>query len=93
MSLNNYMSRWQTRAYIGASTQNHSAMLASLLIMLTGGVDATEASISNWIKAGAAALGRGRKLITAQAVKSQDYAGIATKASECIERIREAREK
>jgi hypothetical protein len=35
----------------------------------------------------------GRKLITAQAVKDQDYDGIATKVSECIERIKKAREK
>ena len=86
MSLNSYMGRWQT-------TQNHSGRLASLLIMLPGGVDATKASISKWIKAGAAALGMGSKLITAQAVKDQDYHGIATKVSECIERIKKAREK
>ena len=61
--------------------------------MLTGGVDATKVSIGKWIKAGAAALGMGSKLITAQAVKGQDYDGIATKVSEFIERIKKAREK
>ena len=38
-------------------------------LMATGGVDATEASISEWIKAGAAAVGLGSKLISRQAVK------------------------
>ena len=93
MSLNNYIGRWQTTVYFGASTQDHSGRLASLLMMLRGGMDATEASISKWIKAGAAVLGMGSKLITAQAVKDQDYDGIATKVSECIERIKKAREK
>jgi len=61
--------------------------------MPTAGVDANEASISHWIKEGAAALGMDIKLITAQAVQDQGYDGIATKVSECIERIKKAREK
>jgi 2-keto-3-deoxy-6-phosphogluconate aldolase len=77
MSLNNHVGRWQTAVYFGASTQDHSGRLASLLIMPTGSVDATEASISGWIKAGTAALGIASKLITAQAVKDKDYDGIA----------------
>ena len=93
MSLNNYMGCWQTVVYFGASTQDFYGRLASLLIMPTGDVHATEASISKWIKAGAAALGMGRKLITTYAVKDQDYDGSATKVSECIERIKKAREK
>ncbi len=93
MSLNNHVGRWQTVVYFGASTQDHYGRLVSLLIMPTGGVDATEASIRKWIKADAAALRMGSKLITAQAVKDQDYDGIATKVSECIERIKKAREK
>ena len=62
-------------------------------LMPTGGVDATEASISEWIKAGAAVVGMGSKLITAQAVKDKDYDGIAKSASDCIEWIRSARGK
>ena len=46
MSLNNHVGRWQTVVYFGASTQDHHGRLASLLIMPTGGVDATEANIS-----------------------------------------------
>lgn len=62
-------------------------------LMPTGGVDATEASLSEWIKAGAAAVGMGSKLITKQAVNDKDYDGIAKKASDCIEWIKKAREK
>ena len=62
-------------------------------LMPTGGVDATEASVSEWIKAGAAAVGMGSKLITAQAVEDKDYDGIGRKASECIAWIKKARAK
>lgn len=62
-------------------------------LLPTGGVDATEASVSEWVKAGAAAVGMGSKLITKQAVKDRDYDGIAKKASDCIEWIKKAREK
>ena len=62
-------------------------------LMPTGGVDATESSISEWIKAGAAAVGMGGKLITARAVKDKDYDGIEKKASDCIGWIKKARVK
>jgi 2-dehydro-3-deoxyphosphogluconate aldolase/(4S)-4-hydroxy-2-oxoglutarate aldolase len=62
-------------------------------LMPTGGVDATEASVSEWIKAGAAAVGMGSKLITKQAVENRDYDGIVEKVTECIEWIKKAREK
>lgn len=60
-------------------------------LMPTGGVDATEASLGEWIRAGAAAVGMGSKLITAQAVKDKDYDGIAKKAFDCIGWIKKAR--
>jgi 2-dehydro-3-deoxyphosphogluconate aldolase/(4S)-4-hydroxy-2-oxoglutarate aldolase len=60
-------------------------------LMPTGGVDATETSVSEWIKAGAAAVGMGSKLITRQAVSDKDYDGIAKKASACIDWIKKAR--
>lgn len=62
-------------------------------LMPTGGVDASETSISEWIKAGAAAVGMGSKLVSAQAVKDKEYDGIARKASECVEWIKKARAK
>jgi 2-dehydro-3-deoxyphosphogluconate aldolase/(4S)-4-hydroxy-2-oxoglutarate aldolase len=60
-------------------------------LLPTGGVDSTEASLSEWIKAGAAAVGLGSKLISAQAVKEKDYAGITAKTAQCIAWIQSAR--
>ena len=62
-------------------------------LMPTGGVDATETSLGEWIKAGAAAVGMGSKLITKQAVSDKDYDGIVKKTSECIDWIKKARAK
>jgi 2-dehydro-3-deoxyphosphogluconate aldolase/(4S)-4-hydroxy-2-oxoglutarate aldolase len=61
-------------------------------LMPTGGVDATEANLAEWIKAGAAAVGMGSKLVSAGAVKEKDYDGIAKKVSGCIGWIKKARE-
>ena len=60
-------------------------------LMPTGGVDATEAGLGEWIRAGAAAVGMGGRLITAQAVKNKDYDGVAQKVSDCIGWVRKAR--
>jgi 2-dehydro-3-deoxyphosphogluconate aldolase/(4S)-4-hydroxy-2-oxoglutarate aldolase len=62
-------------------------------LLPTGGVDATEASLGEWIKGGAAAVGLGSKLITAEAVKTRDFDGIAAKVSQCIGWIQMARGK
>jgi len=60
-------------------------------IMPTGGVDATEESVSKWIKAGAAALGIGSNLITKERVAEGDFAGIAAAAAEIMWWIKKAR--
>jgi 2-dehydro-3-deoxyphosphogluconate aldolase/(4S)-4-hydroxy-2-oxoglutarate aldolase len=60
-------------------------------LMPTGGVDATEASVTEWIKAGAAAVGMGSKLIDAQLVKDKDYDGIAKKVAQCVGWVQKAR--
>jgi 2-dehydro-3-deoxyphosphogluconate aldolase/(4S)-4-hydroxy-2-oxoglutarate aldolase len=52
-------------------------------VMPTGGVDATEESVSRWIRAGAACLGMGSKLITPELIKAGDYSKI-TKTVESI---------
>jgi 2-dehydro-3-deoxyphosphogluconate aldolase/(4S)-4-hydroxy-2-oxoglutarate aldolase len=62
-------------------------------LMPTGGVEATEASLYEWINAGAAAVGMGSKLITAQAIKEKDYDRVATSVSDCIEWIKQARQR
>jgi 2-dehydro-3-deoxyphosphogluconate aldolase/(4S)-4-hydroxy-2-oxoglutarate aldolase len=60
-------------------------------LLPTGGVDASQTSIHEWIKAGAAAVGLGSKLISAQAVKDKDYDGIAAKTAQCIGWVKAAR--
>ena len=60
-------------------------------LLPTGGVDASEASIGEWIRAGAAAVGLGSKLISAQAVKARDYEGIAGLTAQCLAWVKAAR--
>lgn len=60
-------------------------------LMPTGGVDSTEASIGEWIRAGAAAVGLGSKLIASRAVKEKDYDDIAAKTAACLGWVRVAR--
>lgn len=60
-------------------------------LLPTGGVDATEASIAEWIRAGAAAVGMGSKLITAEAVKARAFGDITEKVDQVLGWIRAAR--
>jgi 2-dehydro-3-deoxyphosphogluconate aldolase/(4S)-4-hydroxy-2-oxoglutarate aldolase len=60
-------------------------------LLPTGGVDATEESVNAWIKAGAAAVGMGSKLITSSLLKARDYDGLAAKVGQVIAWIRAAR--
>jgi 2-dehydro-3-deoxyphosphogluconate aldolase/(4S)-4-hydroxy-2-oxoglutarate aldolase len=60
-------------------------------LLPTGGVDASEPSVTEWIKAGAAALGMGSKLITSALVAAHDYDGLAFRAADCIGWIQKAR--
>ncbi len=61
-------------------------------LLPTGGVDATEAGITEWIQAGACAVGMGSKLITSAAVKDRNYDFIAANTAQTIAWIRKARE-
>lgn len=47
--------------------------------LVTGGVDATEESITKWLKAGAAGVGLGSKLITKEALQQKEFDKISTK--------------
>jgi 2-dehydro-3-deoxyphosphogluconate aldolase / (4S)-4-hydroxy-2-oxoglutarate aldolase len=60
-------------------------------LLPTGGVDATEASISEWIQAGAAAVGLGSKLVSKQAIEKKDFDGIAARTAQCIGWVKAAR--
>ena len=47
--------------------------------LVTGGVDATEESITKWLKAGAAGVGLGSKLITKESLQNKDFDKISFK--------------
>lgn len=60
-------------------------------IMPTGGVDATEESLTAWIKSGVAAVGIGSTLITKEIMASGDWDGLAAKIAQCLLWIKAAR--
>ncbi len=60
-------------------------------IMPTGGVEATEESITAWFKAGVAAVGIGSDLIRNDWVKSEDFPLISELTAKCMEWSRQAR--
>jgi len=60
-------------------------------LMPTGGVDAARESISAWIKAGAAALGMGSKLISKELVAAGNFEEIAKKVEQCLWWVKEAK--
>ncbi len=60
-------------------------------LMPTGGVDTTRESIFEWIKAGAAALGIGSKLISKEIVNTGDFEALTKKVEQCLWWIKEAR--
>ena len=53
-------------------------------IMPTGEVDVTKESVSQWIKAGAACLGIGSKLISKELVQKEDFETITKRIKDCI---------
>jgi 2-dehydro-3-deoxyphosphogluconate aldolase / (4S)-4-hydroxy-2-oxoglutarate aldolase len=60
-------------------------------IMPTGGVDASKESVYAWIKAGAACLGMGSKLITKELMAAKDWAGITAKTKQVLAWVKEAK--
>jgi 2-dehydro-3-deoxyphosphogluconate aldolase / (4S)-4-hydroxy-2-oxoglutarate aldolase len=62
-------------------------------IMPTGGVDATEESLTKWFKAGVACVGIGSNLITKELLAAKDYSGVERKVRETIALIRRIRGK
>jgi 2-dehydro-3-deoxyphosphogluconate aldolase/(4S)-4-hydroxy-2-oxoglutarate aldolase len=61
--------------------------------MPTGGVDATEESLTKWFKAGVACVGIGSNLITKELLAAKDYSGVEKKVRETIALIRKIRGK
>jgi 2-dehydro-3-deoxyphosphogluconate aldolase/(4S)-4-hydroxy-2-oxoglutarate aldolase len=60
-------------------------------IMPTGGVEANEASITAWFKAGVAAVGIGSDLIRKEWVREGNFAAISELAAKCLSWVRTAR--
>jgi 2-dehydro-3-deoxyphosphogluconate aldolase/(4S)-4-hydroxy-2-oxoglutarate aldolase len=60
-------------------------------IMPTGGVDATEDSITAWFQAGVSCVGIGSKLIAKDLVAAGDYEAITRRTADVIGWIRQAR--
>jgi 2-dehydro-3-deoxyphosphogluconate aldolase/(4S)-4-hydroxy-2-oxoglutarate aldolase len=60
-------------------------------IMPTGGVEATQASIVDWFKAGVAAVGIGSDLVRKEWVKNKDFQAISQKTEEVTAWIKQAR--
>jgi 2-dehydro-3-deoxyphosphogluconate aldolase/(4S)-4-hydroxy-2-oxoglutarate aldolase len=52
--------------------------------LVTGGVDATEASITSWLKAGAAGVGLGSKLITKNVLANKQYADLTQTSKQLL---------
>jgi 2-dehydro-3-deoxyphosphogluconate aldolase/(4S)-4-hydroxy-2-oxoglutarate aldolase len=62
-------------------------------LMPTGGVDASEESVSAWIGAGAACLGMGSKLIRKEWVAAGDYEAVRENVRQVLGMIRQARQR
>ena len=60
-------------------------------IMPTGGVDATEESITRWIKGGAACVGMGSKLFPAELIAAGNFAKITDNVSTILKWVEAAR--
>jgi 2-dehydro-3-deoxyphosphogluconate aldolase/(4S)-4-hydroxy-2-oxoglutarate aldolase len=60
-------------------------------LLPTGGVEPTEASIVEWIKAGVAAVGMGSKLVSQQVIKNKDFDGLAAQTAQCLGWVQKAR--
>ena len=60
-------------------------------IMPTGGVEATEASLKAWFKAGIVACGIGSNLVTKELLDAKDYDGIERKVRETVALIKTIR--
>ena len=53
-------------------------LFSDVHFLVTGGVDATEQSIMSWLKAGAAGVGLGSKLITKTVLANKQYDELTT---------------
>jgi 2-dehydro-3-deoxyphosphogluconate aldolase/(4S)-4-hydroxy-2-oxoglutarate aldolase len=59
-------------------------LFSDVHFLVTGGVDATEESITSWLKAGAAGVGLGSKLITKNVLANKQYDQLTTTAQQLL---------
>jgi len=63
-------------------------LFRDLDFLITGGVDATEESITAWFKAGVVGIGMGSKLISKDILQKEDYEGLKAKTKKLLSIIR-----
>ena len=66
-------------------------VVPGLQLMITGGVEPTEKSLSSWFKAGAACVGMGSQLFTKQILAQKDWPLLQQKVAECLSIVNELR--
>lgn len=59
-------------------------VVPDLNLMITGGVEPTEANLASWFKAGAFAVGMGSQLFTKEILEKKDWAQLKTKVSQAL---------
>ncbi|MFA5065089.1 MAG: bifunctional 4-hydroxy-2-oxoglutarate aldolase/2-dehydro-3-deoxy-phosphogluconate aldolase [Dehalococcoidia bacterium] len=60
-------------------------------LMPTGGVEATEESVTSWFKAGVCCVGMGGRLFNPKAIEAGDYAAVTRTAKQVLAWIKKAR--
>ena len=66
-------------------------VVPGLQLMITGGVEPTEKSLSSWFKAGAACVGMGSQLFTKEILAQKDWPLLQQKVAECLSIVKELR--
>ena len=66
-------------------------VVPGLQLMITGGVEPNEKSISTWLKAGAACLGMGSQLFTKEILEQKNWALLKQRIQEALTLAKEAR--
>jgi 2-dehydro-3-deoxyphosphogluconate aldolase/(4S)-4-hydroxy-2-oxoglutarate aldolase len=66
-------------------------VVPGLQLMITGGVEPNEKSISSWFKAGAACLGMGSQLFTKEILEQKNWALLKQRINEALTLAREAK--
>lgn len=59
-------------------------VVPGLQLMITGGVEPTEKSLSSWFKAGAACVGMGSQLFTKEILANKDWPLLQQRVAECL---------